>query len=164
MGPFLKLLHGVLGVIKDHAAIGVIDAVVEIVTKLAAADGLADDLGDGGGGGGDQETPRLSKDFDRFGEKPVQLGVDHFGEFPEGRDRVVVVGRKTTADIEELEIEATRLGLRENARGQVQRLAVVLRVRALAADVKAQPLHLELVIVSEGDQVHGLAGQGAELA
>jgi hypothetical protein len=32
-------------------------------TKLAAADGLADDLGDGGRGGGDQETPRLGKDF-----------------------------------------------------------------------------------------------------
>ena len=52
----------------------------------------------------------------------------------------------------------------EDARGQVQRLAVVLRVGALAADVEAQPLDLELVVVGEGDQVHGLAGQGAELA
>ena len=56
------------------------------------------------------------------------------------------------------------LRLGENARGQVQRLAVVLGVRALAADVKAQPLDHQLVIVGEGDQVHGLAGRGAELA
>jgi hypothetical protein len=103
----LETSKAVLGVVKDHAAIGVIDAVVEIVTKSALANGFAYDLGDGGGGGGDQETPRLSKDFDRFGEKTVQLGVDHFGEPPEGRDRLVVVGRKTTADVEEFEIEAT---------------------------------------------------------
>ena len=44
----------------------------------------------------------------------------------------------------------------------MQRLAVVLRVRALAANMEAQPLHLELVIVSEGD--YGLAGQSTELA
>jgi len=116
-GTFLETSQAVLGVVKDHAAIGVIDAVIEIVAKLAAADGLADDLGDGGGSGGDQETSRLSEDFDRFREKPVQLGGDHFGESLEGRDRVVIVGRKTTADVEELEIEATRLGLCENARG-----------------------------------------------
>ena len=113
---------------------------------------------------GHQETPRLSEDFDRLGEQPVQFGVDHLGESPEGWDRIVVVGRKTTANVEELEIEAARLGLRENARGQVQGLAVVRRVGTLAADVKAQPLHHQLVIVSEGDQVHGLARQGAELA
>jgi hypothetical protein len=98
-------------VIEDHATIGVIDAVVEIVTKLSAAHGLADDLGDGSDSGGDQEASRLSENFDRFGEKPVQLGVDYFGESPEGRDRVVVVGRKTSADVEQREIEATRLGL-----------------------------------------------------
>ena len=141
-----------------------IDAIVEIVTKLAAADGLADDLGDGGDGAGDQETPRLGKDFDRFGEKAVQLGVQHFGEFLEGWDRVVVVGGKTTADVEQLEIETARPGLCKDAHGQLQRLAVVLQVGALAADVEAQPLDLELVIVGEGDQVHGLAGHGAKLA
>jgi hypothetical protein len=163
-GTFLETFQVVLGVVKDDAAIGVIDAVIEIVTKLAAADGLADDLGDGCGRGGDQEPPRLSKDFDRFGEKSVQLGVNHLRESPERRDRLVVVGGKTTADVEELEIEATRLGLRQDPRGQVQRLAVVLWVRALAADVEAQPLDLQLVIVSEGNQVHSLAGQGTELA
>jgi hypothetical protein len=57
----------VLGVVKDDSAVGVIDAVIEIVTTLAAADGLADDLGDGCRSGGDQEPPRLGKDFDRLG-------------------------------------------------------------------------------------------------
>ena len=68
------------------------------------------------------------------------------------------MGRKTTADVEKFEVEAPRPGLCENARGQVQCLAVIPRVRALAADVKAQPLDLELVILSEGHQVHCLAG------
>src|SRR5437868_2240832 len=65
-GAFLETSQAVLAVVKDHAAIGVIDAVIEIVTELAATDGLADDLGDGSGSGGDQETPRLSQDLDRF--------------------------------------------------------------------------------------------------
>src|SRR5271157_3809435 len=111
-----------------------------------------------------RKRPGSARISNRFGEKPVQLGGDHFGESLEGRDRLVVVGRKTTADVEQLEIEATRLGLCENARCQVQCFAVVLRVCALAADVEAQPLDLELVIVSEGNQVDGLTGQGAELA
>ena len=67
-GTFLETFQVVLAVVKDHAAIGVIDAVIDVVAKLAVADGLADDLGDGGGGGGHQETPWLSEDFDRFGE------------------------------------------------------------------------------------------------
>src|SRR5580704_17053154 len=104
-GTFLETFQRVLGVVKDRTAIGVVDAVVEIVTKLAPADGLADDPGDGGGGRGDQKTPWFSKNFDRFGEKAVQLGVDHFGDSPEGRDRVVVVGRKSATNVEELEIE-----------------------------------------------------------
>ena len=52
----------------------------------------------------------------------------------------------------------------EDARGQVQRLDVVLDVRALAADVEAQPLDFELVVVRKRDQVHRLAGQRPELA
>jgi len=37
-GTVLETIQVVLGVIKDLAAIGLIDAIVEIVTKLAAAD------------------------------------------------------------------------------------------------------------------------------
>src|SRR5664280_2262166 len=54
-GTILETPKAVLGVVKDHPAIGVIDAVVEIVTKSALADGFAYDLGDGGCGGGDQK-------------------------------------------------------------------------------------------------------------
>ena len=67
------------------------------------------------------------------------------------------MGGEAAADVEQLELEAARPGLGEDAGCQVQGLAVVLHVRALAADVEAQPLDLELVVVSEGDQVHGLA-------
>ena len=43
-GAFLETFHGLLGMIEEQAAIGMIDAVVEIVTKLSATHGLADDL------------------------------------------------------------------------------------------------------------------------
>ena len=113
--------------VEDHAAEGVIDAVIEVVAELAAADGLADDLGDGGGGGGDEEPPRLGEDLDRLGKEPIELGVDRLGQALEGGNGVVVVGGKAAADVEQLEIEAARLGLGEDAGGQVQGLDVVLR-------------------------------------
>ena len=64
-------------------------------------------FGDGRGRRSYQEPPRLSQDFDRLREKAVQLSVDHSGESGEGRDRGVVVGGETTADVEQLEIEAS---------------------------------------------------------
>ena len=67
-GAFPEAFQVVLAVVEDHAAVCVIDAVIEIVAELAATDGLADDLGDGGGGGGDQEPPRLGENLDRLGK------------------------------------------------------------------------------------------------
>src|ERR1035437_1074995 len=67
-GPLFEASHTVLAVVKDHAAIGVIDTVIDVVAKLAAAERLADDLGDGGGSRCNQETPRLSEDFNRLRE------------------------------------------------------------------------------------------------
>ena len=95
-----------------------IDAVIEVVAKLAATDGLADDLGDGSGGGGDQESPRLGENLDRLGKKAVQLGIDRVSQALEGGDGVIVVGGEAATDIEQLEIEAARFGLGKDAGGQ----------------------------------------------
>src|SRR4029453_5489144 len=162
-GAFFEAFQVVLAVVEDHAAVGVIDAVIKVVAELAATDGLADDLSDSGGGGGDQESPRLGENLDRLGKQAVQLGIDRFGQAFEGGDGVIVVGGEAATDVEQLEIEAAHPGLGEDAGSQVQGLAVVLHVGALAADGEAQPLDLELVVVSKGDQIHGLARKGAEL-
>src|SRR5262249_7015006 len=69
--PFLEALEVILAVVEDHAAEGVVDAVVQVVAELAAAHGLADDLGDRGGGGGDEEPPRLGEDLKGRREKAV---------------------------------------------------------------------------------------------
>ena len=63
-GAFPEAFQAVLAVVEDHAAVGVIDAVVEVIAELAATDRLADDLRDGGGGGGDEEPPRLRENLD----------------------------------------------------------------------------------------------------
>src|SRR5262245_40507524 len=60
-GAFLEAFQRVLAMVEDHAAVGVIDAVIEVVAELAAPDSFADYLGDGGGGRGDQEPPRLGE-------------------------------------------------------------------------------------------------------
>src|SRR5215470_1522226 len=159
-----ETLEMILAMVKNHSAIGVVDTVVEVVTAFAAANRLADDLGDGGGGGGNQEPPRFGKNLDRFGKKPVQLSIDCLGEVLERRDRVIVMRGKASPDIEQLEIKAPRLGLGEDPGGQMQGLSVVLHVGALAADVKAQSLDFELVIVSKGNQVHRVPRQSAEFA
>src|SRR5262245_36573030 len=52
-GTLLEAFHGVLAVIKNHAAVRVVDAIIDVVAKLAAPDSLAYDLGDGCSGGGD---------------------------------------------------------------------------------------------------------------
>ena len=62
--------------VEDHAAIGVIDTVIDVVAKLPAANCLPDNLGYGGGSGGDQEPSRLRQDFYRFREKTIQFTVD----------------------------------------------------------------------------------------
>ena len=72
---------------------------------------------------------------------------------------------EAAADVEQLQLEAARLRLREDtAAVRLQRLDVVLDVGALAADVKAQALDLELVVARKRHQVHGLARRCAELA
>src|SRR5262249_12680309 len=57
-GAFPEAFQVVLAVVEDYAAVGVIDAVIEVVAELAAMDGLAGDLGHGGRGGGDQVLRR----------------------------------------------------------------------------------------------------------
>ena len=44
VGAFLKLFNGYWAVVKDHAAESLIDTIIQVVAKLAAADRLADDL------------------------------------------------------------------------------------------------------------------------
>src|SRR5215510_13034458 len=154
----------VLAVVEDHATVGMIDTVIEIVAELATTDSLADDLCDRGGGRGDQKPPGLSKNFNGCGKKAVQLSIDRFGQALERRDGIIVVGWEPTADVKQLELKAAALGFGEDSGGQVQRLDIVLHIGALAADVEAQPLDIELVVVGEGDQVHGLARQSPKLA
>src|SRR5262245_66102117 len=61
--PLPETLQMVLAVVEDHATVGMIDTVIEIVAELATTDSLADDLCDRGGGRGDQKPPGLSKNF-----------------------------------------------------------------------------------------------------
>ena len=118
-GVFPKAFQVVLAVVEDHAAVGLIDAVIEIVAELAATDGLADDLCNGSGRRGDQKPPRLGENLNRLGKKAVQFGIDRFGQALEGWDGAVVMGGEATTDVEQLKVEAARSGLGENAGGQV---------------------------------------------
>src|SRR5262249_25253978 len=150
--------------IEDHAAEGVVNAVVEVIAEFAAAHGLADDLGHGGAGGGDKEAPRFGEYLYGCRKQAVQLGVDRPGQALEGGDRVVVMSREAATDVEELKVEAARLRLRKYTCRKMQGLHVVLRIGALAADMEAKPLDHKLVVVGIGDQVHCFAGESAELA
>src|SRR5262249_57667694 len=116
---FHKAFQVVLAVVEDHTAIGLIDAVIEIVAEFAATDGLADDLCNGSGRGGDQKPPRLGENLNRSGKKAVQFGIDRFGQALESRDGAVVMGGEATTDGEQLKVEAARSGLGEDAGGPV---------------------------------------------
>ena len=90
--------------------------------------------------------------------------VDRLGERRELRHAVVVGRGESAADVEELEIEAPALRLGEHAGAEVEGLDVVLRIRALAADVERQPLDDEIVLVGILNEPDGLSRQGAKLA
>ena len=105
-GPLLEALHVVGAVVEDHARVGVVDAVVDVVAEFVVSHRLADDLRDGGARRGDQEPSRLGENLDLLREKSVELVVDLLGQVAElGHARVVGRGEPAT-DIEQLEGEA----------------------------------------------------------
>src|SRR5262249_3593102 len=116
-----------------------------------ATDSLANDLGEGGGGRGDKKASRLGEDLERPGKEPVNLRVNGPGEALERGHRVVVMGGEPATDVEELQLKASGLCLRNNSRSEVQRLNIVLWVGTLTAYVEAQPLDFEFVIVRKGN-------------
>ena len=97
------------------------------------------------GGGSHEEASRLREDLEGLWKQPVQFRIDRLSQDPECRNGVVVMRREAAADVEELELEPAS-SLRRRPRGQVQRLDVVLDVRALAADVEAQPSTSSLLL------------------
>ena len=141
-----------------------IHAVVHVVAEFLVAKRLPDDLADSRAGRGHEKPPRLREDLDLLRKQPVKFVVDRLGESGELRHRGVVGRGKTTADIEQFEVEASRLCLGEDVGAEVNRLDVVLRVGALAANVEREPLDDEVVFVGILDQVNRLAGQGPKLA
>ena len=141
-----------------------IDAVVDVVAGFVVAERLADDLRDRPAGRRHEKPPRLGEDLDGRGEEPVELVADRLGKRGELRHAVVVGRGESAADVEELELEAPALRLGEHAGAEVEGLDVVLRIRALAADVEREPLDDKIVLVGILDQPDGLSRQGAELA
>ena len=162
--PLLEALHVIRAVVEDHARIGVVNAVVDVVAELVVAKRLADDLRDGVARRGHEKAARLREDLDFLGKQPVEFVVDLLGKRAEFRHRGVVRRREAAADVEQFEVVAPRLGLVEDAGAKVDRLDVVLGVRALAADVEGEPLDGEIMLVGVFDQLHRLARQGAKLA
>ena len=150
--------------VEDHTRIGVVDAVVDVVTDFIVAERLADDLRDGVARRCHQKSPRLGEDLDLLREKAVELMVDFLGKLAEFRHRLVIRRRKAATDVEQFEGEPARLRLGEDVRAEVDRLNVILRIGALAADVKRQPFHHQVMVMGILDEVDRFARQGAEFA
>src|SRR6185369_14743653 len=93
----------VLAVIEDDAAKSVIDAIVDVVTRLAISHRLADHTRYGGGGGCDQETPRFGKNLNVARKETIDLRVYFSRQSAEGLDVSIVSGREAPSDIENLD-------------------------------------------------------------
>src|SRR5208283_3744 len=91
----LEGLEVVVAMVEDDAGEGVIDAVVDIVTELPIAHGLAEYPGDGEGGGGDHEPARLGEYLDVLLKQAGELAVDERRQLAEGLDAVVIGGGET---------------------------------------------------------------------
>ena len=87
--------------VEDHAGVGMIHTVVDIVAELPVAHGLAEDLGDGVPRSCDHEPPRLSQDLDVLREQAVELTVDERRQFTERLDAGIIGGGETATDVEQ---------------------------------------------------------------
>src|SRR5262249_39164677 len=103
-GTLLEAPQRILAMIENHPAKRVIHAIIEVVADLAVTKGFADDLRARGSRGRDQETPRFRQNLQWGRKEPIELHIDRLRQGPERRDGVVIMGRKTAADIKQLEI------------------------------------------------------------
>src|SRR5947209_7705287 len=152
----------VLAVIKNDAGKSVIYSVVNIVAGFAFAPGFADDFGDGGGSGGDDKPARFSEDFNVGSEEPVDLRIYFPGKCSDGFDVRIVSGRETAPDVEDLDFVSARFGLLHDGGGQVQGLDEILKVGALASNVKTDAFDNQAEAESLDNQVNGFARVAAK--
>src|SRR5580765_4720739 len=160
--PFLEGLQVILAMIENDPAEGVINAVVDVVAGFAVTHCLADDARDGRGCSSYQETARLRQDLNIPREQPVDLGVNLSRQQAERFHVPVVWGRKTSANIQDLDLMAARLGLAHYRGRNVEGLHEVLEIGALAADVKTEAFDDQPQFECQLNQVHRLARVTAE--
>src|SRR4051794_5177495 len=89
--------------VKNNSREGMIDPVVDVVTRFAFTPGFADDFGDGGGGGRDDEAAWLGQDLDVFGEQPVNLRIDLSRQRSNRFDMRIVGRREAATDVDNLD-------------------------------------------------------------
>ena len=124
--------------VEDNAAESVINAVIDVVTRLAVANSFADDRSDGCRSSCHEEPSGLGEDLDFLGKKAIDFSVYFLRQRAEWFDVLVVRGGKATADVENLDFVSATLGFVHHCRGNVERLDKVLEIRALTADMEAQ--------------------------
>ena len=75
---------------------------------------------------------------------------------------LIIRRRKTSTDVEYLDFVTSRFGLAQHGGRHVERLNEVLKIRALAAYVKAQALDDQAHLERGHNEVHRLARVAAE--
>src|SRR5262249_38046830 len=134
-------LHGILAVVKDDPRVGVVDTVIDVVAGLAIAHGLADYGSNTRAADRGKKAARLGENLDVLREEPLDLAVDHLGEFGEWPNTRSVGRRAAAADVEQVHLRVAAVaGLLEDVGGEVQRLNVVLEIGGLASDMEADAL------------------------
>src|SRR5205085_4258893 len=86
--------------IKNDAAEGVINAIINVIARFSIPHRFADDPRDGGRCGRDEKPAWFGKNFDLPRKEPIDLGVDLFCQATERLYVFVVRSGKTAADIE----------------------------------------------------------------
>src|SRR5262249_38819640 len=149
--------------IKNNPAERVVNAVINIIAALPFAHGFADDARNRSRRRRHQKTSRLGKDLNILREQSLNLRVNFLRKLAEWLHVLVVMRRETAADIENLELVSARPGFLHHRRGDIQRLHKVLKIRALATDVKTQSLDHKSQFKCCENQIHRLARIAPEL-
>ena len=100
-GPLPESLDRILAVIEKYAGIGMVDAVIDVVTPLAVPLGFSDDLRYKGSSGPNHEPARFRQYFHAFRKQSIQFFIQNISQLPEGPDVGIVPNGEPSPDIEQ---------------------------------------------------------------
>src|ERR1039457_6221539 len=144
--------------VENYAGKGMIDPIINVITEFPVPHCLADDLRYRRSGGCNNKSPRLGKDFNFWWEQPFQLGIYLSCQFTKRFYRVIIRGRESSPDIQEIHLViATIPSLCEDIRREIDGLHEILEIGSLTPHMEAQSFDSKPRLIGLQNEINRLS-------